>query len=91
MDFIGAMFGFGGYPLWSSQTTYYLINYALLLVVAILGSTPVVNSIAGRLQASQRVGKIVNIIEPFAIAAVLLLCVATLVNDSFTPFLYFQF
>ena len=91
MEFIKSMFGFGGHSFWSSQTTYYLINYAILLVVAIIGSTPVVKTVATKLSEMPRVGKIVNLLEPVAIAVVLLLCVATLVNDSFTPFLYFQF
>ena len=91
MEFIGAMFGAGDLPFWSAQTTYYLINYALLLVIAFVGSTPVVKNVALKLQNGEKTGKIVNILEPIVVAAVLVLCIATLVNDSFTPFLYFQF
>ncbi len=91
VSFIGSMFGAGNLPFWSSQTTYYLLNYAVLLVVAFLGATPIAKSVALKISESKVGGRVMNVLEPIAIAAVLLLCIATLVNDSFTPFLYFQF
>lgn len=91
MQFIGIMFGAGDLPFWSAHTSYYLANYAILLVVAILGATPIVKQTVLKIKSTSTGEKIVNVLEPIVVAAVLILCVATLVNDSFTPFLYFQF
>jgi hypothetical protein len=90
-EVVGSMFGAGNLPFWSSQTTYYLLNYAVLLVVAFLGATPISKSVALKISETKVGGRVMNVLEPIAVAVVLLLCVATLVNDSFTPFLYFQF
>ena len=91
MQFIGAMFGAGDLPFWSQHTTYYLINYSILLVMAILGATPVVKQTVLKLKENKTCEKIINVLEPITVVVVLALCVATLVNDSFTPFLYYQF
>ena len=91
MQFIGAMFGAGDLPFWSQHTTYYLINYSILLVAAILGATPVVKQTVLKLKENKICERIINVLEPIVVAVVLTLCVATLVNDSFTPFLYYQF
>ena len=91
VQFIGAMFGAGDLPFWSDHTTYYLTNYAILLVVAILGATPIVKQTVLKLKENEKCEKVINVLEPIVVVVVLVLCVATLVNDSFTPFLYYQF
>ena len=41
---LGAMFGAGGISFWSSETAYYLGSYGVVLLAAILGSTPLVKT-----------------------------------------------
>ena len=84
---IGGMFGFGGVPLVSTETLYYLRSYGLLFIVSFIGATPVVRNLANKL-SEKRIGAI---LEPFLLIVLLLVCSAYLVDGSFNPFLYFRF
>jgi len=88
---IGGMFGFGGVPLVSDATWYYLRSYGMVLILGIVGSTPLIRDTANRLMAQEKTAKIVSILEPVVLIALLLLCTAYLVDGSFNPFLYFRF
>lgn len=75
-------------PLVSAEAIYYLKSYALLLVLGVIGSTPIPKKLAERFDAGQAVGAIV---ETVALLALLLVVTAYLVDGSFNPFLYFRF
>ena len=85
-DFAG-LFGFGGLSLTSAETLYYLKSYAVLFVLGILGSTPVVKNAARRIDGT----KAGVVLEAAAMLALLIVCTAYLVDGSFSPFLYFRF
>ena len=80
---LACLFGFGGLPLVSAETLYYLRSYAVLFLLGILGSTPLVRNSATRFNGT--------ILEPAAMILLLLVCTAYLVDGSFSPFLYFRF
>ena len=84
---IGGMFGFGGVPLVTGQTLYYLRSYGLLFAVAFVGATPVVKNLASRI-GEKPLGVV---LEAVVMLALLLVCSAYLVDGSFNPFLYFRF
>ncbi len=90
-SFIGGMFGAGASGFISAETVYYLRSYAVLLVVAIVGATPVVKTLATKFSESKKLGKIANIIEPAMIAVLFITVTAFLVDSSSNPFLYFRF
>ncbi len=81
---IGGMFGYGNYPIASREFFYYLRSFGLVLIFAIIGSTPIPKNIASKL-------KFTNYAEPVFLAALLIMCTAYLVDGSFNPFLYFRF
>ncbi len=81
---IGGMFGLAGVPLLSTQSLYALKSYGLLLILAILGATPLVRTLAAGCRPAA-------ILAPVAALALLLICTAYLVDGSFNPFLYFRF
>ena len=85
---LGGMFGFAGVPLISTQAVYYLKSYGVLLIVGILGSTPLVYKAGVRCLEKWSGG---SILVPVAALALLLVCTAYLVDGSFNPFLYFRF
>ena len=85
-DFTG-LFGFGGLSLTSAETLYYLKSYAVLFILGILGSTPVVKNAARRMDGT----KAGAVLEAAAMLALLIVCTAYLVDGSFSPFLYFRF
>ena len=89
--YIGGMFGAGGIPLVSAEMLYYLKSYAVVLVIGIVGSTPVIKNTALRLSNGEKTSKVMNVLVPVAIAALLIVMTAYLVDGSFNPFLYFRF
>jgi alginate O-acetyltransferase complex protein AlgI len=91
MGDIAGMFGFGGVPVFSEATWYYLRSYGVVMILAIVGSTSLIRDTANRLMAQEKTAKIVSIAEPMVLVALLLLCTAYLVDGSFNPFLYFRF
>lgn len=84
---IAALFGFGGLPLMTTETAYYLKSYSLLFVLGFVGATPVVKQGARKLSAT----KAGPVLEMLSMAALLLVCTGYLVDGSFSPFLYFRF
>ena len=84
---IGGMFGFGGVPLVTSQTLYYLRSYGVLFAAALIGATPLVKTLARKLE-DKPIGAV---LEPVVLVFLLLVCSAYLVDGSFNPFLYFRF
>ena len=84
---IAGLFGFGKVPLVTPESVYYLRSYAVLFLLGIAGSTPVVKRSGSRI-AQTRAGEV---LEPAFLAALLLVCTAYLVDGSFSPFLYFRF
>ena len=81
------LFGFGGLPLTSPETWYYLKSYGVLFILGILGCTPMVKNAALR-AAGTKAGPV---LETVLMLALLILCTAYLVDGSFSPFLYFRF
>ena len=82
-----SLFGFGGLPLISAESVYYLKSYALLFLMGFVGATPVVRNAANRIGQT----KWGQMLEPIVLIALLLICTAYLVDGSFSPFLYFRF
>ncbi len=87
---IGAMFG-GGDGIISAEFVYYLRSYGLTLIVGVIGSTPLVKKAVLALRATSGGEKVISIVEPLLLVAVLLVSTAYLVDGSFNPFLYFRF
>ena len=88
---IAALFGLGGYPLFSAEAVYYLKSYALLLLVAAVGATPDMARLCGRIGGNERGRRALNALEPAAELLLLLAATGYMVDGSFNPFLYFRF
>ena len=84
---IRCLFGFGGLPLLSSASVYYLRSYFMVFTLGIIGSTPLVRNVGRRL-GHTAVGAVLEVV---AMLALLLICTGYLVDGSFNPFLYFRF
>ena len=85
------MFGLGGVPFMSAECAYYLRSYLVLLVVAISGATPLVRNLGVRFSGTGLGRKIMPVLRPVALVALLAVCTAYLIDSSFNPFLYFRF
>ena len=87
--YIASMFGFGNVPVFSAEWLYYLRSYAVVIILAIIGATPLPKRIAAKLSAKNE--KLFNIAEPVVLIGMMLVVTAYLVDGSFEAFLYFRF
>ena len=90
---IAGLFGGAGVnALWSAQSLYYLKSYAVIMILGIVGATPLVKNLAvkfaGRNDACAKAAGILRIV---VMLALLSLVTAYLVDGSFNPFIYFRF
>ncbi|MBQ4561028.1 MAG: MBOAT family protein [Clostridia bacterium] len=82
--YVGGLFGYGAHTFVSAEFYYYLRSYAIVIFVAIIGSTPLPKKLISRITAAEHV-------EPIFLAILLIMCTAYLIDGSFNPFLYFRF
>ena len=91
MTDLGGMLGLAGGGLVSEQTLYYLSGYAVLLIAAFVGATPVVKIAVERFGKSKVGTAVMPVVQPIVLLLLLAVCTAYLVDGSFNPFLYFRF
>ncbi len=88
---VGGLFGAGGIPLVSFEWAYQLKNYAVVLIIAIIGATPLPKMAVSYLKSKKTLCAAVDILEIFILLAILVVATAFLADGSFNPFLYFRF
>ena len=86
-----AMFGLQGLPLANAETVYYVRSYLVVFIVAGIAATPLPAAVLKKIRCHAAGEKLLNLLEPAANAALLLLATAYLVDGTFNPFLYFRF
>ncbi len=84
--YLAAMFGAAQGGAWCAADGYYLSNYAVMLPVLAIASTPMAAKLFVRIPERVRQAAI-----PALIACGLILCTAYLVDATYNPFLYFRF
>ncbi len=87
---LAGMFGFGGLPAVSTETLYYFKSYIVVIILAVIGATPLPKKIFEKLSKNSE-NKVMNVIEPIACVILMIMITAYLVDGSFNPFLYFRF
>ena len=87
---IGWLFGVGGIAFSSASTMFYLKDFAVILIIAMIGATQWPMKLVQKAKEGKGAGMI-RTAEPFFNAALLILATAFLINGSFNPFLYFRF
>ena len=84
---IKGLFGIGDVALISNESIYYFRSFIIVLIAAIIGSTPIPKKIV----SSKRIEKIINILEPIFLIFILMLSTSYIIDGSYNPFLYFRF
>ncbi len=87
IQYIGGLFGANAHSFISGETVYYLKSYALILILAIIGATPLPKKIFEKIKDT----KVISVIHPIVLTVLLIVITAYLVDGSFNPFLYFRF
>ena len=88
---LAGLFGLSRLPVVSAESLYYLRSYGPLFVMGIIGATPVLKHLRHTLANYPLTERCLTVAEPVAMAVLLLICTAYLVDGSFNPFLYFRF
>ena len=81
------LIGYKNIPFISAESIYYFKSYLIVLLVGIIGSTPIMKNIF----STQKLEKLTNIAEPVFLIGVLILSTSYIIDGSFNPFLYFRF
>ena len=90
-QYISSMFGAGALPAVSAEFFYYAKSYGITLLVAAVGATPLVKNTVLKIKSTEKGGKVIAVLRPIAVAVLLTVTTAYLVDGSFNPFLYFRF
>ena len=77
-------------PLINFETIYYLKNYLIILIIALIGMTPFTRDLLDKLKKG-KVKKIIDVLEVISFVIILILVTASLISNSFNPFIYFRF
>lgn len=88
---IAGLFGAGGIPPVSAEAIYYLRSFGIVFLAGGIGATPVFRGLLRKVSENPAGGRALNLMEPVALALLLLVMTAYLVDGSFNPFLYFRF
>jgi alginate O-acetyltransferase complex protein AlgI len=78
-------------PIINQYTIYYLKSYLVVIIVAIIGATPLIKKIITTLKKKESLNKIINLPEPVMVISLLVVVTSYLVSNSYNPFLYFRF
>ena len=84
---LGGLIGYKDIPLVSQESIYYFKSYFVILIIGIIGSTPIMKNAFSK----EKMAKFVNIVESIFLIFILLLSTSYIVDGSFNPFLYFRF
>lgn len=75
----------------NSGTIYYLKSYLQLILISLIGATPLIKNIYTKLSKNKTLNKILNILEPIYLIILLIIVTAYLIDSTYNPFLYFRF
>lgn len=88
-DYLKLMAGAGAHGVVDEESVYILLTNAVMWLILILGSTPVVHNMYERIIYGKR--QIKTAANCVVYGFLFLLCIAYLVTESYNPFLYFRF
>lgn len=87
IDTIKGMMFMNGVPLVSIESLYLFRSYFVVLLIAIIGSGPILKQTFYKLQKH----KIIEVVEVVGLLVLVILVTSYLVDGSYNPFLYFRF
>ncbi len=71
----------------SLECLYYFKSYFIILIVSIIGATPIMKNLILKIKSE----RILNILEMIFLAVIFTLSISYIISGSFNPFLYFRF
>ena len=86
-----SLFGLAGIPAVNTVSFYYLKSNLVLLIIALLGATPLPKRIYEKIGGTAGGSRVLTVLTPIATVASIAVCTAYLIDGSFNPFVYFRF
>ena len=86
-----SMFSAKTLPLYNEFSIYYLKSYAVILIISIIGSTPLLKNIITKIRKNLIGDIFISILSPIFNIILLIIVTSYLIDGSFNPFLYFRF
>lgn len=93
-DYLKVMFGLSGNNMWDSQAGFYFSQYGIVILIAIIASTPIFNVLRKRLNNLNKPTRsfvIRDLIVSFGYIFIFIITVVSVVSTTFNPFIYFRF
>ena len=92
-DYLRAMLGLSGAPLWSGQASFLLRQYWPELIVGLCAATPLLPRVKDWLsrKAESGVFRAAGLASPAVLLVLAVLSYISLLSSGFNPFIYFQF
>lgn len=87
MQNIGGLVGINVSSIVSQESIYYFKSYLTVILIAIIGSTPIMKNFANK----EKMHRAMNVLEPVFLLLILTICTSYIIDGSFNPFLYFRF
>ena len=87
LENVKGLFGIGNIPFTSTESIYYLKSYFVVILIGILGSTPIFKEKLNK----EKIRKFINVLEPLVLMAIFIISTSYIIDGSFNPFLYFRF
>ncbi|MBR2674875.1 MAG: MBOAT family protein [Mogibacterium sp.] len=89
-EYMKAMAGMGC-PLINDGFLEYFRQSAVYLIMAIIGSTPLVSRILKKRDANTGAGKVLTVVTALYLIGIFIVSVSFIVKDTYNPFIYFNF
>lgn len=89
--YIGSMFGTMHNGFWSDYTFMFIKENAIIFLAAIILSTSISKKVNKFIVEKRRGSVVFEIIYPFAIISLFILCLSYIVKGTYSPFIYFKF
>jgi alginate O-acetyltransferase complex protein AlgI len=94
VQYLGAMAGLGGRAVLDSRALFYLAQYRFELMVAVIGSLPLIPLLKARWESAERTPRmrtVFSVLVSAGVGVLLLVSTSYIVSTTFSPFLYFKF
>ena len=89
--YLSSMFGFNNVKFVNSEAIYYLQNYFIIIIIGIICSIPIKKILLKHIDTRNTNKKLIGVLTGILCVGILIISTASLVNNSFNPFLYFRF
>jgi len=91
VEYFKSIVGLNNLQFANKESIYYLKNYITILLISCVAATPILEIVSNKLKNKKILNKVLIIVEPICLMGLLIICTASLLSNSFNPFIYFRF